>query len=82
MSGIPWFRIWECAMVDHTGHTGCAAFMWLSDLYDNATGVIGLAAVLGMTIWINIDDYRRRSTMTAQELKAEDEDSRREMRMW
>jgi hypothetical protein len=40
-------------------HAGCKDLLWVSDLYDYATGFLGLGSVAFCMSWIAVDEWRK-----------------------
>ena len=58
MAAVDWSRAWFCFMADHDHHSGCSDLMWLSDLYDYATGFGSFAAGAVMVGMIMLDRWK------------------------
>lgn len=50
-----WTHLWFCVVTFHDGHTGCGDLVWVSDAYDMATGIVSLAAMSVVPLWMFAD---------------------------
>jgi hypothetical protein len=52
-------HFWYCVFVFHDGYTGCGDLVWVSDLYDYATGFLGLGSIAACVVWMAVDEWRK-----------------------
>jgi hypothetical protein len=44
--------------------------------------IVLVSVVIGLVVWLNVFDYRRRAKMTPDERRVEDEETRAELQIW